>query len=81
MGSFFGELKRRNVVRVGAAYIIVGWVVVQIGQILFESFGTPDWVIKTVIVLVAIGFPFVSVPRYRNVERAWPLALHVGPRP
>jgi TolB-like protein len=59
MGSFFGELKRRNVVRVGAVYIIVGWVVVQIGQVLFESFGTPDWVIKTVIVLVAIGFPFV----------------------
>lgn len=58
MGSFFGELKRRNVVRVGVAYIIVGWVVVQIGQVLFESFGTPDWVIKTVIVLIAIGFPF-----------------------
>jgi TolB-like protein len=59
MGSFFGELKRRNVVRVGAAYIIVGWVVVQIAQVLFEAFGTPDWVIKTVIVLIAIGFPFV----------------------
>ena len=58
MGSFFGELKRRNVVRVGVAYIIVGWVVVQISQVLFEAFGTPDWVIKTVIVLIAIGFPF-----------------------
>ena len=58
MGSFFGELKRRNVVRVGVAYIIVAWVVIQIGQVLFESFGTPDWVLKTVIVLIAIGFPF-----------------------
>jgi len=58
MGSLFGELKRRNVVRVGAAYIIVGWIVVQIGQLLFEAFGTPEWVIKTVIVLIAIGFPF-----------------------
>ncbi len=58
MGSLFGELKRRNVVRVGAAYIIVGWIVVQIAQLLFEAFGTPDWVIKTVIVLIAIGFPF-----------------------
>jgi len=61
MGGFFGELKRRNVVRVGVAYIIVGWVVVQIGQVLFESFGTPDWVIKTVIVLIAIGFPFALI--------------------
>jgi len=58
MAGIIQELKRRNVVRVGVAYIIVGWVVVQIGQILFESFGAPDWVIKTVIVLIGLGFPF-----------------------
>ena len=58
MAGLLQEMKRRNVVRVGVAYIIVGWVVVQIGQLLFESFGTPDWVIKTVIVLIALGFPF-----------------------
>ena len=58
MAGLLQELKRRNVVRVGVAYIIVGWVVVQIGQLLFESFGTPDWVIKTVIVLIGLGFPF-----------------------
>jgi len=58
MAGLFQELKRRNVARVGVAYIIVGWVVVQIAQVLFEVFGTPDWVIKTVIVLIAIGFPF-----------------------
>lgn len=56
--SLFAELKRRNVVRVGAAYVVLGWVAVQIAQLLFEAFGTPDWVIKTLIVLVAIGFPF-----------------------
>ena len=58
MAGLLQEMKRRNVVRVGVAYIIVGWVVVQIGQLLFESFGTPDWVIKTVIVLIGLGFPF-----------------------
>ncbi len=58
MAGLFQELKRRNVVRVGVAYVIVGWVVVQICQVLFEAFGTPDWVIKTVIVLIGIGFPF-----------------------
>ncbi|MGI9263061.1 MAG: tetratricopeptide repeat protein, partial [Woeseiaceae bacterium] len=58
MAGLLQEMKRRNVVRVGVAYIIVGWVVVQIAQLLFEAFGTPDWVIKTVIVLIAIGFPF-----------------------
>jgi TolB-like protein len=58
MAGLFQELKRRNVVRVGVAYIIVGWVAVQIGEVLFDAFGTPDWVIKTVIVLIGLGFPF-----------------------
>ena len=58
MAGLFHELKRRNVVRVGVAYVVLGWVVVQITQLLFEAFGTPDWVIKTVIVLIGIGFPF-----------------------
>jgi TolB-like protein len=61
MAGLFHELKRRNVVRVGVAYIVVGWVVVQIAQLLFEAFGTPDWVIKTVIVLIGIGFPFAML--------------------
>ena len=61
MTSLFQELKRRNVVRVAAAYIVVGWLVVQIAQLLFDAFGTPDWVIKTVIVLIAIGFPFALI--------------------
>ena len=61
MSGLFHELKRRNVVRVAAAYIVVGWLVVQIAQLLFEAFGTPDWVIKTVIVLIAIGFPFALI--------------------
>ena len=58
MAGLFEELKRRNVVRVGVAYVIVGWVAVQIAEVLFDAFGTPDWVIKTVIVLIALGFPF-----------------------
>ena len=61
MGTFFGELKRRNVVRVAVAYIVVCWLVFQIGEILFEAFGAPDWVFKTVILLLAIGFPFALI--------------------
>jgi len=56
--SFFKELRRRNVFRVGAAYIIIAWLIAQVLQLIFESFGTPDWVIKTVLVLLATGLPF-----------------------
>ena len=61
MGKFFDELKRRNVVRVAVAYIIVCWLVFQIGEILFEAFGAPEWVFKTVILLLAIGLPFALI--------------------
>jgi len=61
MGKFFDELKRRNVVRVAVAYIVVCWLVFQIGEILFDAFGAPDWVFKTVILLLAIGFPFALI--------------------
>jgi len=57
--SLFNELKRRNVFKVGVAYVVVAWLVAQVLQLIFESFGTPDWVMKTVLVLLAAGLPFV----------------------
>jgi TolB-like protein/cytochrome c-type biogenesis protein CcmH/NrfG len=56
--SFFNELKRRNVFKVGIAYVVVAWLVAQVLQLVFESFGTPEWVMKTVLVLLATGLPF-----------------------
>jgi TolB-like protein/Tfp pilus assembly protein PilF len=56
--SFFNELKRRNVFKVGIAYVVVAWLVAQVLQLVFESFGTPDWAIKSVLVLLATGLPF-----------------------
>ena len=56
--SFFSELKRRNVFRVGIAYGVVAWLVAQILQLVFQTFGAPDWVMKAVLVLLASGFVF-----------------------
>ena len=55
--SLFNELKRRNVVRVGLAYAVIGWIVAQIAEFAFENFGAPDWVLKTVAVLLLLGLP------------------------
>lgn len=56
--SFFNELKRRKVFSVGVAYVLIAWLVAQVLQLVFESFGTPDWAIKTVLVLLVVGLPF-----------------------
>jgi TolB-like protein/Flp pilus assembly protein TadD len=54
--SLFGELKRRNVFRVAAAYLAVAWLVVQIVETLFPVFGLGDAAIRFVVILLAIGF-------------------------
>lgn len=56
--SIFKELKRRKVFRVGIGYLLIAWLVAQALQLIFESFGTPDWAIKSVLVLLAAGWPF-----------------------
>ena len=55
--SFFAELKRRNVVRVGIAYVIVGWLLAQIAEFAAENFGAPDWVLKIFVVFLILGLP------------------------
>src|SRR5213595_3235356 len=59
--SFFAELKRRNVYKVAVAYAIVGWLVVQIATQVFPFLEIPNWVVRLVIALVAIGFPIALV--------------------
>ena len=61
MSSFFTELKRRNVVRVGIAYAIVCWLAVQIGEAVLPGFGAPEWVFKTLVLFLGIGFPLVLI--------------------
>lgn len=54
--SFFNELKRRNVFRVGFAYAVVGWLVAQVADLALESFGAPAWVMKSVLFFMVLGF-------------------------
>jgi len=54
--SFFNELKRRNVFRVGVAYLIGAWLLAQIADLLIDNIGAPDWVMKTLFVALALGF-------------------------
>src|SRR5438128_9221557 len=59
--NFFAELKRRNVYKVAVAYAIVGWLLVQVATQVFPFLEIPNWVVRLVIALVAIGFPIALV--------------------
>jgi TolB-like protein/cytochrome c-type biogenesis protein CcmH/NrfG len=54
--NFISELQRRNVFRVGFAYAVVGWLVAQVADMALESFGAPDWVMKTALFFMVVGF-------------------------
>jgi TolB-like protein/Tfp pilus assembly protein PilF len=68
---FFGELKRRNVVKVGAAYAVVAWLVIQAADIVFPALQLPEWTVTFVTVLLLLGFPIALV-------LAW--AYELGPQ-
>jgi TolB-like protein len=59
--NFFAELKRRNVYKVAVAYAIVGWLLVQVATQVFPFLEIPNWVVRLVIALIAIGFPIALV--------------------
>ena len=54
--NFFAELKRRNVYKVAVAYAVVGWLVIQVSSTVLPTFHAPEWVVQTLMVLVALGF-------------------------
>ena len=58
--NFFAELKRRNVYKVAATYAIISSLY-RGSSILFPTFEAPGWVMKTFIVLVALGFPLALI--------------------
>jgi TolB-like protein/Flp pilus assembly protein TadD len=59
--SFFKELKRRNVFRVGIAYIVVAWLVLQVADVVLNNIEAPGWVFQVILLVLAIGLPLVLV--------------------
>ena len=57
--SLFEELKRRNVFRVGIAYVVGGWLLLQLTDVLSELLDLPDVVGRVIVLIVVIGLPIV----------------------
>ena len=61
MASLWNELKRRNVVRVAIAYVIVSWLVLQAVSVLVPLLSLPDSVGRLIFLFLLIGFPIAMV--------------------
>ncbi len=59
--SFMEELKRRKVIRVGVTYLVAGWLLLQVADVLFDSLKVPQWLMPALIILISLGFPFALI--------------------
>ncbi len=59
--SLFSELKRRNVFKVGGAYLVVAWLVIQVADTVAPQLGLPEWAPRFITLLVLLGFPLALV--------------------
>lgn len=90
--SLYQELKRRNVLRVGAAYLVFSWLVIQVVETLFPVYGLSDAAIRLVVSVLAVGLVPVLVlawvyeitpeglKRESEVDRSRALSPHTGRR-
>jgi len=88
--SFFVELKRRNVVRVGIAYVVGGWLLLQLTEVLSELLNLPEQIGPIVVSIVAIGLPIAlflawayeltpdGVKLEKDVDRSQSITPHTG---
>src|SRR5438477_4822093 len=54
--NFFSELKRRNVIRAAGLYLVGAWLLTQVASTVLPMFGAPDWLPRSIVSLLAIGF-------------------------
>jgi len=90
--SFFAELRRRNVFRVGFAYVIMAWLLLQIVEIVASIINAPDWVAQSILLLLGVGFPIAvffawafeltpeGIKLERNVNRSQSITNRTGRR-
>ena len=88
--SFIQELKRRNVFKVGIAYVIVGWLILQAGEVLAPALHLPEWVNSALAFFLLLGFPLAlffawafemtpeGIKKERNVDRSKSIAQQTG---
>lgn len=61
MASFVSELRRRDVFRVGAAYAVAAWLLLQVADVVLPIFEAPIWIMQAFTVVLLIGFPLALV--------------------
>jgi hypothetical protein len=88
--EFLQELRRRNVFRATITYVMLAWIVAQVAELALDSFGSPAWVMKTLLLLLGLGLPFAiffswafeltpeGLKKEKDVDRGRSITQHTG---
>jgi TolB-like protein len=88
--SFFAELKRRNVFRVGIAYVVIAWLIAQVADLVLDNIESPEWVMQVIMLFLAIGLPLAlffawafemtpeGLKKEKDVDRSQSITHHTG---
>ena len=55
--NFYSELKRRNVIKASLTYLVIAWVLTQVITTVLPTFGAPEYIEKTIVFILILGFP------------------------
>jgi adenylate cyclase len=61
VSRFWGELRRRKVVKVALVYLAAAWIIIEVASVVLPELMLPDWSVRLLIVLAAAGFPLAVV--------------------
>ena len=90
MSQLFEELKRRNVIRVGIAYIVAAWLILQVVDLVLDAVPAPDWVMQVFLLGTAVGLPLAllfawafemtpeGVKREKDIDRSQSITQQTG---
>src|SRR5437588_7383026 len=87
--NFFAELKRRNVIRFAGLYLVGAWLLVQVAGTVLPMFGAPDWLPRSIVILLAIAFVpalifswvFEMTPQGLKRDDEVPIEQSIAPQP
>ena len=86
------ELKRRNVFRVGIAYVVTSWLLLQFADIVLQNIAAPGWVMQVFMLALGLGFPLAlffawayeltpeGLKREKDVDRSESITPQTGRR-
>ena len=90
--SILQELKRRNVMKVAALYVVASWLILQAAELLFDAMSVPQEWLRFLIAMLVLGFPLVlifswvfeitpeGVKREKDIDRDASITPHTGQR-